>query len=231
MTGMTTKQNVPLAEFTSLKIGGPAENLITLDTGDDLAEILEQVTVKPIWVLGFGTNCLISDKGLPGTVILNRANHIEELSPTRLKASSGTDWDEFVKFAIAKNLYGLEFTSGIPGGVGAAIVGNIAAYGQQIAETFVEATIYNPSDGSSKVWNNNDLDFAYRTSALQQAENHGLIVLDATFELNTSPTGDLEYESALRVAEELGVKPDTLANRRKIIMEARRRSASLYNES
>lgn len=225
---MKITHNTPLAGYTSLKVGGPAETLIELGIDDDLNEALRQAADKPVWVLGYGTNCLISDKGLPGTVIINKSQKIEQLSPTRLKASSGTDWDDFVQFAISKGLYGLEFTSGIPGGVGAAIVGNIAAYGQQVADTFVESTMFNPADGSTKVWQKDALDFEYRTSALQKPENHSLVVLDAVFELSTTPTGELEYDSALRTGEGMGLKPDTLENRRKIIMEARRKSASLF---
>ncbi len=227
---MNRQNNAGLSAYTSLKTGGPAENLIVLDEEDDLQKVIAENNDKPVWILGYGTNCLISDKGLPGTVILNRHGKIEELSQTSFKVDSGVDWDEFIQKLITKNLWGLEFTSGIPGGVGAAVAGNIAAYGHKVADSFVEATILNSETGEIKTWDKKNLKFEYRSSALQQADNSHRIVIDATFELKKSPTGVLEYESALKVARELGIKPDTLANRRKIILETRSRAGSLLKD-
>src|SRR5687768_1370429 len=130
-------KNVSLAQYTSFKVGGNAQTLIELEPQDNLSDVAIAYSRKgPVWVLGWGTNCLISDKGLPGTVILNRTGAIKKLSPTRFSVDSGTNWDEFIRELIKNNLWGLEFTSGIPGGTGAAVVGNIAAYGHKVADYF-----------------------------------------------------------------------------------------------
>ncbi len=222
--------NVALANFTSLHAGGKAKNLIELESGDDLAKVIAGAS-KPLWILGYGTNILISDKGLPGTVILNRAGQIELLSGGKIRAASGANWDELVQMAIENNLWGLEFTSGIPGGVGAAVAGNIAAYGHKIEDSFIEATILNTKDGSVKTWPKNKLGFGYRSSAIQKPSNEHLVVLGAMFSLSPRSQGELEYESALKVAAEIGLKPDSLANRRKIILETRRRAGSLLQDT
>ncbi len=227
---MKVTHGAALAAYTSLKAGGAAETLVTLEPGDDLKAVVQEQG-GPIWVLGYGTNCLISDRGLPGTVILNRSGKLERLGANRFKAGSGVLWDDLVREVIANNLWGIEFASGIPGGVGAAISGNIAAYGHQLADVLVEATLFNPADGSLKLWPKEAFGFAYRSSALQRSENQQLIVLDATFEFAGEPTGELEYRSALETARDLGIQPDSLDNRRHIIMETRRRAGSLLQDT
>jgi UDP-N-acetylmuramate dehydrogenase len=225
------QENVELKDYTSLHAGGKAERLIELEFGDHLSEVIVAQKDGPIWVLGFGTNCLISDKGLPGTVILNRTGEIQQISPTRLRADSGVNWDDFVQRLITDNLWGLEFTSCIPGGVGAAVAGNIAAYGHKIADSFVEATMLDSKTGELEVWGKDKFKFDYRSSSLQRSENSSMIILDATFELSPRPNSELEYESALRVAKELNLKPDSLANRREIIIETRRRADALLTQT
>lgn len=229
---MQVAHNLPLSQFTSLKIGGSADRVVTLESEDRLKDVVQEFRRNgPVWVMGYGTNCLVSDKGLPGTVILNRSGRLDKLAGKRFKADSGVSWDQFVSAVIDEGLWGIEFASGIPGGVGAAITGNVAAYGHKVADVFVDATILDPRDGSLKTWRDSELGFDYRSSALQLPENRNLIVIDATFELSNKPTGELEYQTALKTAEQLGLESDSLQNRRKIIMETRLRAGSLLSDS
>lgn len=228
---MQIHENVSLADYTSLHAGGNAERMIIVEPGDSICDIVEHAKSSgKVWMLGFGTNCLISDKGLPGTVILNKFGKIERSGPTSFRADSGAIWDDLVVTAIEAGLYGMEFASGIPGGVGAAIKGNIAAYGQKVADTLVMATLLDPATGGIRFWKKADLGLEYRSSILQRPENDHLIILDGTFELSSEP-GELEYESALRVAQDIGLTADTLENRRKIILETRKRMSSLLTDT
>ena len=227
---MQILQNVPLAQYTSLRVGGAADKLIKLEKGDDLKETIAKADI-PIWVLGFGTNALISDKGLPGTAILNQLGDVELLNDGKIRADSGANWDELIQTAVAHNLWGLEFTSGVPGGVGAAVVGNIAAYGHKLSDCFLEAEILNLKDNSVQTWHKDDFDFNYRSSKLQSSDNKDLIVLHVTLQLSSNSTGDLEYESALKTARNLNLELNTLGNRRKIIMETRRKAGSLLTDN
>lgn len=229
---MQIQENVSLADFSSLHAGGKAERLIMLDLGDSITDAVAYASeVGKVWVLGFGSNCLISDKGLPGTVIVNRVGAIDQIDHVTLTAESGVVWDDFVQSAIANGLYGVEFMSGIPGGVGAAIKGNIAAYGHKVADTLLEATILDPQSGNIKIWKKHDLKLEYRSSALQKPENDHLVILNGTFKLSQEPTSELEYESALKVAHDIGITPDRLDNRRKVIMETRKRMSSLLYDT
>jgi UDP-N-acetylmuramate dehydrogenase len=227
---MNVQHNSPLAPYTSLHVGGPAQTIIELTEADSIKDALAKATA-PIHILGYGTNCLISDKGLDGTVIINHFGKIQQLSPTILKVDSGVVWDDFIQKTIALGLYGLEFTSGVPGGVGAAIAGNIAAYGHSVADRLLGATILDTATGTLTSWDNEAFEFAYRSSALQKPEHKDCIVIDATFELSPQPTGELEYDSALHIGEELGLKPDGLADRRKIILETRKRAGSILADN
>ncbi len=229
---MFIHENAPLAEYTSLHAGGNGQTVIHTEPADNLQEIVIGAAQKgPIWVLGYGANVLISDQGLSGTVIFNQIEKIEQVGDMKIRVSSGANWDNFVQYLIAHNLWGLEFTSGIPGGVGAALAGNIAAYGHKVADCLVEATMLNSRDGSITTWQNSDFKFDYRTSILQSDAYKDWVVLDAVFELSLQPTGELEYESALAAANQLGLKPDSLENRRKIIMETRRKAGSLLGDT
>jgi UDP-N-acetylmuramate dehydrogenase len=222
---MKLQQNVPLAGFTSLRAGGQAEAVMELAPGDDLLAAVKSAAASVI-VLGYGTNVLISDKGLPGMVIINKFGSIN-VSGDMISADSGANWDELVQRAIANDLWGLEFTSGIPGGVGAAVAGGIAAYGHRIADRLVSAEVLDTQAGQIETWPNGRFNFGYRRSDLQLPANAKYVVITAQFQLATQPTGDLEYQSALKAAADLGLKPDSLSNRRQIILEARRRAGSL----
>ncbi|HET7528673.1 MAG TPA: FAD-binding protein [Candidatus Saccharimonadales bacterium] len=223
---MKVQHHVPLAAYTSLHAGGAAEDLIELEAGDDLREIIKNLK-RPVRVLGYGTNVLVSDKGLPGSVLINKSGSIDIDESGIVRADSGANWDELVVKAIDRGLWGLEFTSGIPGGVGAAVAGSIAAYGHRVSDRFVSAEVLDTQTGEVSAWGVDKFDFGYRRSRMQLPENSKFVILKVSFKLEHQPTGEMEYQSALKAAADIGIKPDTLSNRRRIIMEARRRAGSL----
>lgn len=224
---MKVQHAVTLAPYTTLRVGGPAETLITLDDPRELLTASNHAEGR-LWLLGYGANCLISDAGLPGTVIANRCGVISVSGDRQLTADSGVAWDELVTASMKHGWYGLELTSGIPGGVGAAVVGNIAAYGQQVADRFVSARVLNNVTGKITTWRKDDCRFDYRSSAFHQKINQHQVIIDVTFSFTDRPQ-KLAYDSALRVAAELGLQPDSLEHRRAIIMETRRRAGSLLD--
>jgi UDP-N-acetylmuramate dehydrogenase len=195
---MKVLHNLPLADFTSLRVGGPAAGLFDLQPGDNIRDAVTAAE-GDVCVLGYGTNVLVSDKGWPGTVILNRVGNIK-VDGERIIAESGADWDDLVSAAIKNNLWGLEFTSGIPGGVGAAAAGSIAAYGHRVSDRLISAEVLNTKDGSIETWQNSRFNFGYRLSDMQLQHNSHFIILSAVFGLSSEPMGDLEYESALKAA-------------------------------
>lgn len=227
VANMQSLAKEPLAPYTSLKCGGPAETLHLPTTRSEVIELLAQTQPHdPVWLLGFGSNCLISDEGLPGTTILWRGGEISQDGNTVI-VDAGVWWDSVVKYAIMNNLWGLELMSEIPSSVGGAVFGNIAAYGQQVSDTLLWVEVYDRNTGGTRILEKAAIDFAYRESSLQ-AQPH-LIILQAAFGLSPKPLHRLKYESALAIARELGESTESLTGLREIIVETRRRAGSLYH--
>lgn len=224
---MHTETSYPLAPLTSFKTGGSAETAIILDDISQFDTALESANGTPYWLLGFGSNSLISDQGLPGTTFIMR-NGIIRQEGDLIVADAGVWWDDLVRYAIDKNLWGLECMSAIPGGVGAAVVGNIAAYGQAVADTLEWIELCDSETGACRKAAASELGLQYRKSELLQS-NRSLIVLRVAFRLTPSPAKDIEYESALAIAREHGHDLATLAGRRETIIKAREAAGSLWD--
>jgi len=224
---MQITSNFPLAPLTSFQCGGPAEQAIVIDSLDQLDAALA-ATEKIDWVLGFGCNSLISDAGLPGTTLVFRHGNISQPGDNIVVADAGVWWDDLVQYAITNNLWGLECMSAIPGGVGAAVVGNIAAYGQAVAGTLQWIEVLDLESRERKTLQASELGLEYRRSTLLQS-NRSLVVLSAAFKLREAPDKPIEYESALVVAREKGYDLDTLQGRRETIIGARDRAGSLWD--
>lgn len=227
---MQTLENAPLAPYTAFQVGGPAAKLLILNNANEVLQAHQkQFLTKPHWVLGYGTNCVISDKGLPGTVLMLRDGPTPSREHQTVVADAATNWDEVVRYAIEQDLWGLELMSGIPGNVGAGLTGNIAAYGQQFAHSFAWADILDLGSGQTKRLGQSDIEFSYRASSLQSQPD--VIVLKVGLALSDQPNHELKYASALKVAQELGIEPTTLEARRQIILETRRRAGAIYDET
>lgn len=216
-----------LAPYTSLKCGGDAERLELPETREDVLALVADVPRdEPLWLLGYGSNCLISDEGLPGATIIWRGGRIWQ-DETVLYVDAGVWWDDLVTYAISKELWGLELMSEIPSSVGGAVFGNIAAYGQQVSDTLLWVEVFDRTTGSTKRLEKADIEFAYRESSLQTQPN--LIILQAAFELSTAPLHTLRYGSALAVAEANDFDLQSLDGIRKTIIETRRKAGSIYH--
>lgn len=124
---MDIQQNIPLAPYTTVKIGGPADFFIHTQNSKDFIEAIKygQQNNLPITILGNGSNVLISDSGLRGLVIKNDSNEIELLPDNKIKVSSGTQLSYLINFTLDHNLLGLEEFAYIPSTIGGAIAGNI----------------------------------------------------------------------------------------------------------
>lgn len=223
---MQIQKNIALGQFTSLGCGGAAETLALVENTNDLTTALEEFSDQDVTVLGFGTNSLISDEGIPGVTILTHGGDISEEDGV-LIADSGVWWDDLVLYALDRRLWGLELMSGIPSSVGGAVMGNIAAYGQQVSDTLVWVDVYNLSTKETSRISADEIDFSYRRSSLQNQPE--IVILRAAFRLSESASTPLTYASATSIAEEIGLSSEVLEERRQIIMEARRRAGSLYD--
>ena len=175
------KQDEPLMHYTYTHTGGPADWLAFPKNVEEVQTLVAYANDHqlPLTVLGNASNLIVRDGGIEGlTLILTRMNKIS-VSGNRVTAQAGAAYIETTIAARDHSLTGLEFAAGSPGSIGGAIFMNAGAYGGETKEVVESATVLLP-DGTVKRLNNEELDFGYRHSSVQ--DNHG-VVLDATFSL------------------------------------------------
>src|SRR6185437_15283796 len=148
---MDIKENVPLAPLTTFQIGGPARYFISAQSIEDIKAGLNFAREKalPVFILGGGSNLLVSDKGYDGLVIKVELRGVE-IDDTTVIAAAGEGWDALVERSVNEKLWGLENLSDIPGTVGGAVVQNIGAYGAALSETLLWAEVLDASSGEVK---------------------------------------------------------------------------------
>lgn len=194
--GARLQQNAQLARLTSARVGGPADALLEVNSADELAQAAETLWGEglPWIVLGGGSNVLVSDAGVRGLVVLNRARQVrfEEFSqPPLVWAESGANFGLVARQAASRGLAGLEWAAGIPGTIGGAVVGNAGAHGGEMAGNLAVAEILqrNPKaqEGlpNRESWPVERLEYAYRTSILKRLRGQ-TVVLGATLRLERS---------------------------------------------
>ncbi len=179
------KPQASLAKLTTFRVGGMAEYLALPKTPQQLARVLAwgKAQALPVTLLGAGSNLLISDRPLNGLVICTRALRHSEFNLTTgvVTAAAGEPWSSLAWKAARYGLKGFEWTIGIPGTVGGAVVMNAGAHGSETADILIEATVLSPQ-GTATVMKPSDLDFRYRTSNLQGRDG---IVTTAIFQLSS----------------------------------------------
>src|SRR5512134_1951681 len=185
--GDKVKENISLAPYTSARIGGPADVLITAESADELARIM-----KLLWkldldyvMLGGGSNVLVSDKGVRGVVVLNRAKGVrfhngDEPSVT---AESGVIFSNLANRCASKGFAGLEWAATVPGTVGGAVYGNAGAFGGDMAGNLLWAELL--TENGREKFSAEQMVYGYRTSVLKRGELDG-IVLCAELKLENS---------------------------------------------
>jgi len=173
---------MPLSDYTTLRVGGPAAELLEPTTPDELV-----ATAQRVWddggawlVLGGGSNVVLADSGFGGSVIRVLTRGIEQLPTdddgrTHLRVQAGEPWDDLVAYTVEHGLAGIEALSGIPGSTGAAPIQNIGAYGQEIASSLIAVDFIDAVTGERAWLDADELGLAYRTSELK-AGRRGLVV-------------------------------------------------------
>jgi UDP-N-acetylmuramate dehydrogenase len=183
------QENVPLAPMTTLKIGGMARFFVCAESEAEVVQAFKFAKKNDfeLFILGGGSNVLISDKGFDGLVLqisLKGISIIQKQDEVfSIKAKAGEDWDEFVAFCVNKNLSGLECLSGIPGFVGGTPIQNVGAYGQEVSETIVRVRVFDRKSKQILEFSKSECEFKYRQSIFNTSEKNRFIVLSVTFEL------------------------------------------------
>ncbi|MFN2501384.1 MAG: UDP-N-acetylmuramate dehydrogenase [Pyrinomonadaceae bacterium] len=199
------QHDVSLAPYATLGIGGPARYFLTARTEAEIIEALSFAEAGSInlFILGGGSNVLISDDGFDGLVlqIIPRGLSIEPMGgrTVHVTAMAGEDWDQFVAYCVENDLAGVECLTGIPGFVGGTPVQNVGAYGQEVSQTIVAVTCLDRSDRQAVMLSNADCGFSYRTSIFNSTEPSRYIVRSVTFALEQGGAPKVEYKDLMAI--------------------------------
>lgn len=223
---MKFQENIPLAPLTTLQVGGPAKFFAEASSEAEVREAVAFARARrlPLFVLGGGSNLLISDQGWLGLVLkIAFPGIIEERTENGkiiFAAGAGEVWDNFVARSVARNCAGVECLSGIPGSVGGTPVQNVGAYGQEVAETITAVRALDLESGDLREFTNQECGFTYRTSVFNTFARGRYAVLAVSFAL--TPGGapavryaDLQKHFAGRLL------PPTLAETREAVRQIR----------
>ena len=173
--------NEPLAHHTSYGVGGPAQFYINPATREELLQVLEfcRKTNQQYFIIGHGTNLLVSDQGYAGLIIsLAKSFKSLAISDNKIVAETGLSLRRLVRESLHNNLTGLEGLAGVPGTVGGAIKMNAGAFGAEISNYLVEVEVIDQT-GAIKSLSAAEIDFSYRRSSI----TNGQIITRARFEL------------------------------------------------
>jgi UDP-N-acetylmuramate dehydrogenase len=225
---MVLRENEPLCRHTTLKTGGPARYFVEAATEAEMQEALRfaQARRLPVFVLGEGSNLLAGDAGYDGLVlrVATRGLGLREARPidTELVAEAGESWDAVVAFAVEKNLFGLENLSLIPGTVGAAVAGNIGAYGAEIKDTLCWAEGMDLRSGTVRRFAAEECEFGYRRSFFKTAAGRAFAVTRAAFGLKPDGVLNTQYKDVREFFVSRQVTSPTLADLRQAVVSIRR---------
>ncbi|MCU1285510.1 MAG: murB [Acidobacteriales bacterium] len=224
---MQIEENIPLAPLTTFKVGGNARYLVEARAADDVLATVEYARSNqlPLFVLGGGSNLVVSDTGWPGMVLKIGIRGVEERSDGVFEVGAGEDWDSFVALTVNRNCAGVETLSGIPGTVGGTPVQNVGAYGQEVSETITSVHVLDTATRQFKDLSNAECGFAYRTSIFNSTERGRYIVLRVTYALRPGGAAKIAYADLKKYFPE-GTQP-TLQQVRDAVREIRLSKAML----
>ena len=202
-------EQVTLAPYTTLRLGGPARRFLEVGDTDELVAAVTAADRdgEPLLVLGGGSNLVIADAGFDGTVVhvstRGRDAVPESDGRVRVRVRAGEEWDPFVARCVADGLSGIECLSGIPGLVGSTPIQNVGAYGQEVAQTITEVRALDRRTGHIDTLDHAACAFTYRNSVFKGTDRY--VVLDVTFALRASGlSAPIRYAELART---LGVEP------------------------
>ena len=237
---MRDETGVPLSTLTTLRVGGPARRLVTVETEAELLDAVRELDAagEPLLLLGGGSNVVAPDGGVDATVVRVATRGVEVCedgcSGASVTVAAGESWDALVERAAMEGWAGLEALSGIPGLTGATPVQNVGAYGQEVSATLARLRTYDRDERAIRTFAAAECGFGYRRSLFKGELRGGSprwVVLDVTFQLRVGDLGDpVAYAELARV---LGVQPGgraPLERVREAVLQLRRGKGMVLDE-
>lgn len=190
---MQLHANIPLKQYTTMQLGGPARAITDIHSVEDIDAAMELADQQQLslFVLGGGSNTIVRDEGFDGIVLRNRIMGYEILQDTAstatIRVGGGENWDETVEKTVAAHLTGIEALSKIPGTVGAAPVQNIGAYGQEVADVITQLEAYDTEKRKLVILQAADCEFKYRHSIFRGSAAGRYIITSVTMKFSKNP--------------------------------------------
>lgn len=221
---MEIQENISLKPYTRMHTGGNARFFVSVESVEELTQALSWVRERglPSFVLGGGSNTLVSDDGFDGLVIhinlrgveyINRGDFIEGVF------AAGESWDGVVADVTLRNLWGVENLSLIPGSVGGAVVQNIGAYGVELKDSVLWVEAFNTNTNMVVCFDREVCNFGYRTSVFKTQPE--LVVLRVALRLSKTPYPRTDYEDMRKFFEAHEGNPESLLEIREAVIAIR----------
>ena len=213
---MHIEENRPLAPFTTFGIGGSARWFAEAASEDEVAEAVAWARVRglPLFVLGGGSNLLVSDAGFDGLVLriaLRGIATVDGPDGTRIyRAAAGEDWDGFVDRSLEDDCSGIECLAGIPGTVGGTPVQNVGAYGQEVSSTICRVRAFDVQERTFVELTAAECGFSYRRSRFNSTDRGRFIVTCVDYRLTSGGAPTLRYADVQRALDADGIANPTL---------------------
>lgn len=209
---MEIHTNIPLKNYTTMRLGGNARFMTEVHTAEEVREVIHNAKAQnlPIFILGSGSNTIVRDEGFNGIVIRNRLPGFEivsdEPSQTTIRIGAGENWDETVRRAVEMDLTGIEALSAIPGTTGAAPVQNIGAYGQELADVLISLEAYDIQADRFVVLMAADCGFSYRHSVFRGQATGRYVITAVTLRLYKTTLQPPFYDALQNYLDDHNIK-------------------------
>ena len=219
----TKVKNVEFRQLTTFRIGGRIKHFFEVKTKKEVVSAVSfaKKNKLPIFIIGGGSDILVSDKPYQGVVIRYVGESIS-FKQNSVTVKAGVVWDKLVEETVNKGLQGIECLSGIPGSVGGAPVQNIGAYGQELKDTFVGLTAYDIKKEKFVTFNKTDCEFGYRESFFKKPAGwQKFIITDVTLSLKKDALPEIKYDSLKNYLHQKNIDNPSLIQVRQAVLKIR----------
>jgi UDP-N-acetylmuramate dehydrogenase len=200
------QKNVPIAPYTTFKIGGPAKYFVEVSSEEELLEAINyaQENKLEIFIMGGGSNILVNDKGFDG-IMIRIADNSCTLKDDSIECGSGIQLSKVVSLSAQNSLAGLEWAAGIPGSIGGAIRGNAGAFGGAMADIIKKVSVFDKDSLESKIYDSKKCAFSYRNSVFKK--NRNLIIISAVLKMSKGVKDEIEAKIRENLQKRLEKQP------------------------
>jgi len=210
---MQIQENISLKPYNSFGINVTARKFASFNGIDDVAELIESAANQPTFILGGGSNILLT-KNFDGFVLKNEIKGIQKIREddeyVYVRAGAGENWHSFVLTCIQNNWCGVENLSLIPGNIGASPMQNIGAYGVEIKDVFEELEAYHIHDHITRKFSLAECGFGYRESVFKQQYRNQFVILHVTYRLRKQAVLNTSYGAIEQELDKMGVISPTI---------------------